>query len=47
MLTCFGMIWNCDKFPRQNTKSCKIYALSKIHIYSKLIVKKREILGQL
>jgi hypothetical protein len=41
MLTCFGMIWNCENFSRQNTKFDKIYALSKICIYSKLIVKKK------
>jgi hypothetical protein len=41
MLTRFGMIWNCDNFLRRNTKSSKIYAFSKIRIYSKLIVKKK------
>ncbi len=39
MLTCFGMIWNYDKLSRRNTKSGKIYALSKIWIFTKLIVK--------
>jgi hypothetical protein len=41
MLTCFGMIWNCDNVLRWNKKSGKIYTLSKICIYSKLIVKKK------
>jgi hypothetical protein len=40
MLTCFGMIWNDDKFSKQNTKFGEIYALSKIHIYANLIIKK-------
>jgi hypothetical protein len=40
MLTCFGMIWNCENFSIQNTKFDKIHAFSKIFIYSKLIVKK-------
>jgi hypothetical protein len=40
MLPCFGMIWNCDNFSRQNTKFGKICTLSKICIYSKLIIKK-------
>jgi hypothetical protein len=39
VLTCFGMIWNYDKFSKQNTKSGKIYALSKILISRNLIVK--------
>jgi hypothetical protein len=39
MLTCFGMIWNCDNFSRQNTKFGKIYTFSKNYIYSKLNVK--------
>ncbi len=47
MLTCFGMIWNYDKFWRRNTKSGKIYALSKVHIFPNLIVKKNDVLGQL
>jgi len=42
MLTCFGMIWNYDKFSRWNTKSEKIYALSKICISPNLIVKKKK-----
>jgi hypothetical protein len=40
MLTCFDMIWNCDKFSKQNTKFGKIYTLFKIHIYSKNIFEK-------
>jgi len=40
MLTCFGMIWNCDNFSRQNTKFGKIYTFSNNYIYSKLNVKK-------
>jgi hypothetical protein len=40
MLTCFDMIWNCDNFSSRNTKSSKICTLSKILIYSKLIIKK-------
>jgi len=40
MFTCFGMIWNCDKFSKWNKKFHKICKLSKILIYSKLIVKK-------
>jgi hypothetical protein len=47
MLTCFGMIWNCEKFSKQNTKSNKICTLSKIRIHLKLIVIFFEILGQL
>jgi hypothetical protein len=46
MLTCFGMIWNYESFSRWNTKSGKIYALSKIHISLYLIVKENDILGQ-
>ncbi len=34
------MIWNYDKFSRQNTKFGKIYALSKNIISPNLIVKK-------
>jgi hypothetical protein len=34
------MIWNYDKFSRQNTKFGKIYALSKNCISPNLIVKK-------
>jgi len=41
MLTCFGMIWNCNNFSKWNTKSYKIYTLSKKIIYSKLVVKKK------
>ncbi len=40
VLTCFGMIWNYDKFLRWNTKSSNIYALSKKFISPNLIVKK-------
>jgi hypothetical protein len=40
VLTCFGLIWNYDKFSRQNTKSRKICAHSKTHISPNLIVKK-------
>jgi len=40
MLTCFGMIWNYEILKKWNTKSGKIYALSKICISSNLIVKK-------
>jgi len=47
MLTCFGMIWNCDNFSKQNTKSNTICTFSKIRIHFKLIVKKFDILGQL
>jgi hypothetical protein len=39
MVTCFSMIWNYDKFSRQNTKSGKIYALLKIYISPNSIVK--------
>jgi hypothetical protein len=45
VLTCFGMIWNDDKFSRWNTKSNKIYVLSKIHISPNLIVKKKRHIG--
>jgi hypothetical protein len=45
MLTCFGMIWNYDKFSRQNTKFGKINALSKNHIFPNLIVKKHIHIG--
>jgi hypothetical protein len=45
MLTCFGMIWNCDNFSRQNIKSNKICTLKKIRIYSRLIVRKMTYLG--
>jgi hypothetical protein len=41
------MIWNYDKFSRQNTKSSKICALSKICKSPNLIIKKNDILGQL
>jgi hypothetical protein len=41
------MIWNYDKFSKQNIKSGKICALSKILISPNLIVKKNDILGQL
>jgi hypothetical protein len=47
VLTCFRMIGNYNKFSRQNTKSGKIYAFSKICISPNLIVKKKDILGQL
>jgi hypothetical protein len=43
MLTCFGMIWNYNKFSRQNTKSSKVCALSKIHISPNLIIKNHDI----
>jgi hypothetical protein len=46
MLTCFGMIWNCDNFSKQNTKSNKICTLKKNHIYSKLIVIKMWHIGE-
>jgi len=39
VLTCFGMIWNYNKFSRWNTKSGKMCALSKICISPNLIVK--------
>jgi len=45
MLTCFGMMWNYDKFSRQNTKFGKISALSKNHIFPNLIVKKHIHIG--
>ncbi len=41
VLTCFGIIWNYDKFSRWNTKFGKNCALSKIHISPNLIVKKK------
>jgi hypothetical protein len=42
------MIWNYDKFLRQNTKIGKICALSKIQTFSKFDYKKTyDILGQL
>jgi hypothetical protein len=41
MLTCFGMIWKYDKLSRRNIKFGKIYAFSKIHISSNLIVKRK------
>jgi len=48
MLTCFGMIWNYDKFSRQNTKFSEIYILSKKVIYCKIdCIKTYNILGQL
>jgi len=40
VLTSFGMIWNYEKNSKQNTKSNKINALSKIRISPNLIVKK-------
>jgi len=40
VLTCFGMIWNYDKFSRWNTKFGKMCILSKIRISPNLIVKK-------
>jgi hypothetical protein len=40
VLTSFGMIWNYDKFSKQNTKFGKIYALLKFYISPNLIVKK-------
>jgi hypothetical protein len=46
MLTCFGMIWNCDNFSKQNTKSNKTCTFKKIHIYSKLIVIKMWHIGE-
>jgi hypothetical protein len=45
MLTCFGTIWNYDKFSRQNTKFSKIYILSKIRIYSKFYFLKNKHIG--
>ncbi len=39
------MIWNYDKFSRWNTKFGKIYAFSKIHISTNLIVKKKWHIG--
>jgi len=45
MLTCFGMIWNYDKFSKQNTKFGKICAFSKFCICSNLIVKKKWHIG--
>jgi hypothetical protein len=46
--TCFGIIWNCDNFSKRNKKFGKICTFSKDHIYSKLIVeKKNDILRQL
>jgi len=39
MLPCFGMIWNCHKFSKWNTKSSIICTLSKKNIYSNLVVK--------
>ncbi len=42
MLRCFGMIWNCDNFSKWNTKSYKICTFSRIHIYTKLIAKKKK-----
>jgi len=47
MLTCFGMIWNYDKISRLNKKFGKICAFTKNHIPPNLIVKKKDILGQL
>jgi hypothetical protein len=41
MITCFGMIWNYDKFSRWNTKSGKICALWKNFISPNLIVKNK------
>jgi hypothetical protein len=47
MLTCFGMIWNYDKFSRWNTKFSKICVVLKKKI-SKFDCKKTyDILGQL
>jgi hypothetical protein len=45
VLTCFGMIWNYEKISKQNTKSSKIYALSKICISPNLIIKKKWHIG--
>jgi hypothetical protein len=47
LLTCFGMMWNYDKFSRRNTKFGKIYVVSKICIFPNLIVKKKDIFGKI
>jgi hypothetical protein len=39
MLTCFGMIWNCNNLSGQNTKFGKMCTLKRIHNNTKLIIK--------
>ncbi len=45
MLTCFGMLWNYDKFSRENTNFSKKFTLLKTIIDSKLIVKSKWHIG--
>jgi hypothetical protein len=41
MLTCFGMIWNCDNFSRWNAKFGKFVQFQKLISTQKFFVKKK------
>jgi hypothetical protein len=47
MLTCFGMICNCDNFSRWNKKFDKFVQFQKIVFIQNWLLKKKDILGQL